>query len=83
MISPWLAKPDGCAAPACHHHRVHVAGNQDGPVAANPVWRPGWPRSSSRTATPESPGWQLMLTPNGDPDRFTIPPECALLPARA
>ena len=34
-----------------------------------------WRDGKLTFTTPESPGWQLILTPAGDPDRFTIAPE--------
>ena len=37
-----------------------------------------WRDGKLTFTTPESPGWQLILTPAGDPDRFTIAPECDL-----
>jgi CubicO group peptidase (beta-lactamase class C family) len=37
-----------------------------------------WRDGKLTCTTAESPGWQLVLTPTGDPDRFTIAPECDL-----
>jgi CubicO group peptidase (beta-lactamase class C family) len=37
-----------------------------------------WRDGKLAFTTAESPGWQLILTPAGDPDRFTIAPECDL-----
>lgn len=37
-----------------------------------------WRDGRLTVTTPESPDWQLILLPSGDPDLFTVAPECDL-----
>jgi CubicO group peptidase (beta-lactamase class C family) len=37
-----------------------------------------WRDGRLTVTTPESPEWQLILLPSGDPDLFTVAPECDL-----
>ncbi len=37
-----------------------------------------WRDGKLTVTTPESPDWQLILMPTGDPDLFTVAPECDL-----
>jgi hypothetical protein len=45
-------------------------------IAGGWLIRLEWRDGKLTVTTPESPGWQLILLPSGDPDLFTVAPEC-------